>query len=98
MAVETKSIAMNSLWWKYESKCVMILLYYVMGTCVDTFDFTIVDFPHLSSSSTHTYTSTLIFSHTRLKSSFKKVYGRDHDIVDHYKSFVTSMMTNVFVN
>jgi hypothetical protein len=33
----------------------------------------------------------------RLKSSFKKFYGRHHDLVDRYGLSVTSMMTDIFV-
>ena len=96
----------------------------------DDFDFTIVNFPHLSSnipsSPAHgVYISQLIrysracshyndflarakvltqkllrqqFLLSRLKSSFKKFYGQNHDLVDRYKSSVTSMMTDLFIN
>ena len=96
----------------------------------DDFDFTIVNFPHLSSNIPSSpaygvYISQLVrysracshyndflarakvltqrlllqqFLLPMLKSSFKKFYGRHHDLVDRYKSSVRSMMTDIFIN
>ena len=95
----------------------------------DDFNFTIINFPHLSSNIPSSpaygiYISQLIrysracshykdflgrakllttkllgqqFLLPRLKSSFKKFYGRHHDLVGRYQSSVTSMMTDIFV-
>ena len=95
----------------------------------DDFNFTIINFPHLSSNIPSSpaygiYISQLIrysracshykdflgrakllttkllgqqFLLPRLKSSFKKFYGRHHDLVGCYQSSVTSMMTDIFV-